>query len=371
MSKRDYYDVLGVARDADTQELKKAYRQLAIKYHPDRNPGDSSAEERFKEAAEAYSVLSDAEKRARYDRFGMAGLGGAGAGGFNPADFSDFADILGDFFGFGDVFGGGRGGRQSRMRRGSDLRYNLQIKFEEAVRGVNTKIKIPKLETCSACRGSGANPATGPATCNACSGQGQLRYQQGFFTISKTCPQCGGSGRVIRDPCAECRGNGHIQREKTLELRIPAGVDNGSRLRVAGEGDPGAAGGPPGDLYVVLSVEAHPFFERQGNDLHCNLPISFSQAALGAELEIPTLDGREKVRVPEGTQTGTVFRLKGKGVAALNGRGRGDQFIKVNVVTPRKLDREQRELFHRLAELGGDDIEQEGSLLEKVWEMFG
>lgn len=371
MSKRDYYEVLGVGRDASTQEIKRAYRKLAVQYHPDRNPGDPTAEEKFKEAAEAYSVLNNSEKRARYDRFGHAGMGNTGFGGFNPAEFSDFADILGDFFGFGDVFGGGRGRSRSRIRRGADLRYNLQIKFEEAVRGVNTKIKIPKLETCAACDGTGANPDTGLSTCSTCGGQGQLRYQQGFFSISKSCSQCGGSGRVIRDPCRKCQGNGRIQREKVLELRIPAGVDNGSRLRVAGEGEPGVQGGPPGDLYVVLSVEEHPFFERHGNDLLCSLPISFSQAALGAELEVPTIDGRDQVRVPEGTQTGTTFRLKGKGVPALNGRGRGDQFVKVTVVTPRKLSREQRELFQNLADISGDEIEQDSSLLEKVWEMFG
>ncbi len=370
MSKRDYYEVLGVAREATTEEIKKAYRRMAIQHHPDRNPGDKQAEETFKEAAEAYSVLSDSEKRARYDRFGHAGVGSPGAGGFNPADFSDFADILGDFFGFGDFFGGGRG-RQSRMRRGADLRYNLKISFEEAVKGIATKIKIPKLETCMTCEGTGANPATGPVTCNSCSGQGQVRFQQGFFTISKACPQCGGRGQIIRDPCTACRGNGQLQKEKNLELRIPGGVDNGSRLRVAGEGEAGANGGPPGDLYVVLAVEPHPFFERHGNDLHCSLPIGFTQAALGAEIEVPTLDGKETVRIPEGTQTGTVFRLKGRGVASLNSRARGDQFIKVTVVTPRKLTREQRELFEKLAEISGDEVSEEGSLFEKVWEMFG
>ncbi len=369
MSKRDYYEVLGVARDANVQEIKKAYRQLAIRHHPDRNPGDQQAEEQFKEAAEAYSVLNDSEKRARYDRFGHAGLGASGAG-FNPADFADFADILGDFFGLGDLFGG-PGSRRSRVRRGSDLRYNLQIDFQEAVAGAATKIKIPKLDPCSVCGGSGADPSVGVVTCSACKGQGQLRYQQGFFTISRTCPQCSGSGRVIKEACKNCRGNGQIQKEKTLELRIPAGVDNGSRLRVAGEGEPGVNGGPPGDLYVVLSVQEHPFFERHGNDLHCSVPINFSQAALGAELEVPTLDGKETVRIPQGTQTGTVFRLKGRGVVGLNSRSRGDQFIKVEVVTPRRLNREQRDLLRRLAEVSEAETSQQGSLFEKVREMFG
>ena len=369
MSKRDYYEVLGVGRNAGVQEIKSAYRKLAVQYHPDRNPGDKAAEEKFKEAAEAYSVLGDNDKRARYDRFGHAGVGGA-APGFDADVFADLGDIFGDFFGFGDIFGS-RSGRRSRGRRGADLRYDLTIDFEEAVFGVTTKIKIPREQDCEACGGSGAAPSSGPTTCPACSGTGQLRYQQGFFTINKTCAQCRGAGQIIRDPCTQCQGAGRIRKEKLLELKIPAGVEHGSRLRVAGEGEAGAHGGPPGDLYVVLSVREHPFFRRKNNDLYCEMPVTLTQAALGAEIEVPTMSGKEALKIPEGTQTGKVFRLKHHGVVGLNGRGQGDQYVNIRVVTPTNLNKEQKELLRQFAEISGDEIHESGSLFDKVKEMFG
>lgn len=370
--KRDYYEVLGVPRNATPQEIKSAYRRLAVKYHPDKNAGDKEAEEKFKEAAEAYSVLSDSQKRAQYDRFGHGAFGtGQGFGGFDPDIFGDFSDILGDFFGFGDIFGSSRRRTRSRAQRGADLRYDLTISFEEAVFGVKTKLKIPREEDCTSCSGTGADPDGGTAVCSACRGQGQVRYQQGFFTISRTCSNCHGTGRVIQKPCQECRGRGRVPKEKTLEVRIPAGVDNGSRLRIAGEGEAGIGGGPPGDLYVVISVKEHPFFKRQGENIYCEVPITFSQAALGAEIKVPTLEGEEKIRVPEGTQTGSVFRLKGRGAVSLNGRGKGDQLVTVTVVTPTKLSREQRELFKKLAELSSEEKSQSDNLFGRVKDIFG
>jgi molecular chaperone DnaJ len=373
LAKRDYYEILGVDRKASAQEIKSAYRKLALTYHPDKNSGDKDAEEKFKEAAEAYSVLSDPNKRAQYDRFGHAGVsaGSGGFGGFDPDIFADFSDILGDFFGFGDVFGGGRR-RRNTAQRGSDLRYDVRISFEEAVFGVTTKIKIPRQEPCSNCGGSGADPRHGRTTCSTCGGQGQVRYQQGFFTISRTCPHCNGAGQIVKQPCPQCKGAGLISREKVLELKIPAGVDDGSRLRVAGEGDPGINGGPPGDLYVIIEVEQHPFFKRQDSDIYCEIPISFAQAALGAEIQIPTLAGTEKLKIPEGTQTGTVFRLKGRGVVSLNARGQGDQLVTITVVTPKKLSKEQKELLRQFAEISGESAEPEASgLFEKVKDIFG
>ena len=367
--KRDYYEVLGVARDASDQEIKSAYRKLAVKYHPDKNPGSKDAEEKFKEAAEAYSVLSDSDKRARYDRFGHAGMQG-GFSGFDPATFSDFGDILGDFFGFGDLFGMGR--RRGGPERGADLRYDLKISFRDAAFGLKSKIKIPRQEQCSSCGGSGAAKGKGPVTCSACQGMGQVRYQQGFFSISRTCGQCNGEGRVIRDPCETCHGRGRLRREKVLELKIPAGVDNGTRLRIQGEGEAGGRGGPPGDLYVVLYVEEHPFFQRQGNNIYCQIPVGITQAVLGAEIAVPTLEGEEKLSIPEGTQNGTVFRLRNKGIVSLNERGRGDQFVTVNVAIPTKLSKEQRQLFESLAKLNKDDeISHERNIFEKVKDIFG
>jgi molecular chaperone DnaJ len=367
--KRDYYEVLGVGRDATEQEIKSAYRKLAIKYHPDKNPGSKEAEEKFKEAAEAYSVLSDSEKRARYDHFGHSGMQG-GFSGFDPAIFSDFGDILGDFFGLGDLFGGSR--RRRGAERGADLRYDLKISFRDAAFGLKTKIKIPRYETCSACGGSGAAKGKGPVTCPTCQGLGQVRYQQGFFSISRTCHQCNGEGRIIRDPCETCQGRGRARKERVLEIKIPAGVDNGSRLRIQGEGEAGGRGGPPGDLYVVIYVEEHPFFQRQGNNIYCQIPIGITQAVLGAEISVPTLEGEEKLRIPEGTQSGTVFRLRNQGIVSLNERGRGDQFVTVNVVIPTKLTKEQRLLFESLARLNKDDESlNERNIFEKVKDIFG
>lgn len=370
MAKRDYYEILGVDRKATPQAIKSAYRKLALKYHPDKNAGDKQAEERFKEAAEAYSVLGDSGKRERYDRFGHAAAGAGGFGGFDPGTFADFSDIFGDFFGgFGDIFGGPRQ-RRNRPQRGTDLRYDLTIGFDEAVFGAKTKIKIPREEICQECNGSGADPQHGLIPCPTCRGQGQVRYQQGFFTISGTCSHCHGRGRIVQRPCSTCRGQGRVRKEKVLEIRIPAGVEDGSRLRIAGEGEAGVNSGPAGDLYVVVSIAPHPVFKRQDSNLYCEVPVSFAQAALGDEISVPTLEGEEKLRIAEGTQTGTVFQLRGRGVASLSGRGRGDLFVSVTVITPTNLTREQRELLLRFAELSGEEDQNRG-LFDKVKEMFG
>ncbi len=368
-NKRDYYEVLGVGREASDQEIKSAYRKLALKYHPDKNPHDKSAEENFKEAAEAYSVLSDPEKRARYDRFGHSGLQG-GFSGFDPATFGDFGDILGDFFGFGDIFGSSR--RRGGPERGADLRYDLKISFREAAFGLKTKIKIPRQETCGSCDGRGTAKGKSPLTCPTCHGGGQVRYQQGFFSISRTCGQCNGSGKIIKDPCEVCKGRGLVRKEKVLEVKIPAGVDNGSRLRIQGEGEAGSHAGYPGDLYVVIYVEEHPFFQRQGNNIYCQVPIGVATAALGGEITVPTLEGEEKLKVPEGTQGGTVFRLRNKGIVSLGERGRGDQFVTVNVVIPTKLTKEQRQLFESLSKVSKEDeLLQERNIFDKVKDIFG
>ncbi len=374
-SKRDYYEVIGVSRDASEAEIKSAYRKLALKYHPDRNPGNQEAEERFKEAAEAYSVLGDAEKRGRYDRFGHAGVGGAagpGAGGFDPGVFSDFSDILGDLFGFGDTFGGS-GRRGSRAaNRGADLRYDLELTFEEAAFGKKSRIKVPHQEICSECEGVGALKGSGPATCPTCKGYGQVRYQQGFFSITRTCSGCQGSGQVIKDPCKLCHGEGRVVNEKTLELKIPAGVDSGSRLRVAGEGDAGPRGGAPGDLYVLINVGEHEFFERREDDLFCHIPISLTQATLGAEISVPTLEGAQTLKIPAGTQPESVFRIRKAGIAEANGRGRGDLYVNINVRVPTKLTREQREIMSKLAETEEAENQPiQKKILEKVKEIFG
>ncbi len=366
--KRDYYEVLGISRDANEQEIKSAYRKMAVRYHPDKNPGDRNAEDLFKEAAEAYSVLSDPDKRARYDRFGHSGLQG-GFSGFDPATFGDFGDILGEFFGFGDIFGSRRRGGPER---GSDLRYDLKISFREAAFGLKTKIKIPRQDTCSACEGRGTAKGKSPVTCNACHGAGQVRYQQGFFSISRTCGQCNGAGKVIKDPCEVCHGQGRVRREKVLEIKIPAGVDNGARLRISGEGEGGVHGGPSGDLYVVIFVEEHPFFQRQGNNIYCQVPIGIAQAVLGGEITVPTLEGEEKLKIPEGTQSGSVFRLRNKGIVSLGERGRGDQFVTVNVVIPTKLTKDQRQVFESLARISKDEeLQQERNIFEKVKDIFG
>ena len=373
-NKRDCYEILGVSRDASDQEIKSAYRKLALKYHPDKNPDDKDAEEKFKEAAEAYSILSDAEKRSRYDRYGYNGMQG-GFSGFDPSTFGDFGDILGSFFDFGDIFGGRR--KRGGPERGSNLQYNLNISFKEAAFGLTTKIKIPRQESCSDCEGRGTPKGKDPVKCSTCGGSGQQRYQQGFFSVSRTCQQCDGAGQIITEPCDTCRGRGRVLKEKTLEVRIPAGVDNGSRLRIQGEGEAGLYNGPYGDLYVVIYVEEHPFFQRQGNNIYCQIPIGVTQAVLGADIMVPTLEEDEKLRIPEGTQNGTVFRLRGKGITGLGERGRGDEFVTVNVVIPTKLTKEQRQLFESLDKLGKNEEQapqqqqSEKNLFEKVKDIFG
>jgi molecular chaperone DnaJ len=371
-AKRDYYEVLGVSRTATDQEIKSAYRRLAVKYHPDKNPNDATAEEKFKEAAEAYSVLSDAEQRRRYDRFGHAGVSStAGAGAWGAPGFGGIEDILGDLFGFGDVFGGGRtGSRRTTAQRGADLRYDLEITLEEAANGMTAQLRIPRLESCQTCKGSGAAAGTTPETCQTCSGTGQVRYQQGFFSVARTCHACRGAGRVIKNPCPDCKGTGRVEREKQMEVKIPAGVETGSRLRVQGEGEAGTQGGPAGDLYVVIHVAEHEQFERQGSNLYEAVPITFAQAALGADIMVKTLDAQEKLKIPMGTQTGTVFRLKAKGMPVLGGRGRGDLFVSVTVITPTTLTREQRKLLEQLAEVENNDLEDKG-LVDKVRDIFG
>ena len=373
MSKRDYYEILAVSRTATDQEVKSAYRRLAVKYHPDKNPNDASAEEKFKEAAEAYSVLSDPEQRKRYDRFGHAGVSSsaAGAGSWGAPGFGGIEDILGDLFGFGDVFGGGRGGsRRTSAQRGADLRYDLEITLEEAANGMTAQLRIPRLESCETCKGSGAASGSQPENCSTCAGTGQVRYQQGFFSVARTCHVCRGTGKVIKNPCADCNGTGRVEREKQLEVKVPAGVETGSRLRVSGEGQAGTQGGPAGDLYVVIHVAEHEQFERQGSNLYEAVPITFAQAALGADIMVKTLDSEEKLKIPMGTQTGTVFRLRGKGMPALGGRGRGDLFVSVTVITPTTLTREQRRLLEQLAEVENKDLESKG-LVDKVRDIFG
>ena len=371
MAKRDYYEVLGINRSASDQEIKSAYRRLAVRYHPDKNPNDSAAEEKFKEAAEAYGVLSDAEQRRRYDRFGHAGVSGSAGTTWGAPGFGGIEDILGDLFGFGDVFGGSRtGSRRTTAQRGADLRYDLEITLEEAAQGMTAQLRIPRLESCETCNGSGAAAGTQPETCATCSGSGQVRYQQGFFSVARTCQTCRGAGRTIRTPCTECRGAGRVEREKQMEVKIPAGVETGSRLRVQSEGESGSQGGPPGDLYVVIHVAEHEQFERQGANLYASVPISFAQAALGAEIQVQTLDEQEKLKIPLGTQTGTVFRLKGKGMPVLGGRGKGDLFVAVTVITPTSLTREQRKLLEQLAEVESKDLQDRG-LVDKVRDIFG
>jgi molecular chaperone DnaJ len=343
MAKRDYYEVLGVSKNASADELKKAYRRLAMKHHPDRNPGDEQAETLFKEAKEAYEVLADPRKRSAYDQFGHAGVDGQGAGGFGGGfgGGAGFADIFGDVF--GDIFGGGRS--RGGATRGADLQYTLRLSLEEAVRGTTVEIRIPTTQACKTCGGSGAKPGTDKRVCSTCGGQGVVRIQQGFFFIQQPCPDCGGEGEVVEHPCTDCGGTGRVETQKTLSIKIPPGVDTGDRIRHAGEGAPGEKGGPPGDLYVLIEVKPHPLFRREGADLLCDMPIGFTTAALGGEIEVPTLDGEVKLTIPEETQTGKVFRLRGKGVRPVRGGAQGDLLVTVHVETPVKLNREQRELL--------------------------
>ena len=346
-TKRDYYEVLGVNKDASAEEIKKSYRKLAMKHHPDRNPDNPKAEENFKEAKEAYEMLSDDQKRAAYDQSGHAGVEqGAGAGGFGGAGFGDaFGDI------FGDIFGGGRsGGQGNKVFRGADLRYNMEVSLEDAAKGTETKIRIPVQSTCETCHGSGARPGTQPVSCSTCGGHGQVRMQQGFFSVQQTCPKCHGSGKMVKDPCPTCHGAGRTKQNKTLSVKIPAGVDEGDRIRLSGEGEAGVNGGPTGDLYVVIHLKEHPMFQREGGNLHCEMPISFSTAALGGEIEVPTLDGSAKMKVPAETQTGAVFRLRGKGIKPLRQSEYGDLMVHVVVETPVKLTTRQKEILREFDE---------------------
>ena len=379
VAKRDYYEVLGVERDASDQVIKSAYRKLALKYHPDRNPGDPKAEEAFKEAAEAYAVLADSQKRAAYDRFGHAGVSGAGGGaGFDPTIFADFSDIfsgLGDVFGFGDIFGGRR--RRGGPQRGSDLRYDLEISFEESATGTETTIQIPREETCETCTGTGAAPGTTAETCGQCRGAGQLRYQQGFLTVARPCPTCRGTGKTIAKPCQTCRGAGRVGKERKLTVKIPAGIATGQRLRLYGEGEHGTAGGPQGDLYVVVHVQEHSFFQREEDDLYCEMPIAFPTLALGGSIKVPTLDSREDLHIPAGTQPGTRFKLRGKGMPNVSGRGRGDLHVIARVTVPKKLTREQKHLLEELARTLPQekiDTDADGTdkpFFERVKDIFG
>ncbi len=372
--KRDYYEILGVGRDCDDPSLKSAYRKLALQYHPDRNPNDSEAEEKFKEAAEAYSVLSDPQKRAAYDRYGHQGLQGFGANqGFDPSTFNDFGDILGDLFGFGDLFGGGarRGGGRNRATRGEDLRYDLEMSLEDTIRGLSVEIQVPRMDVCSRCQGSGAEKNDGLVSCPMCHGRGEVVYQQSFLQIRRTCSQCNGRGQIIRRPCTQCRGERQMRTERKLKVTIPAGVDTGTHLKLAHEGQSGFNGGPAGDLYVVVKVKEHPIFERQGDDLCCIIPVNLAQAALGTQINLLTFDGLETIKIPEGIQTGSRIRVKNLGVPRLQGSGRGDLFVQVDVKVPSKLTREQRKLFEQLRETLPEENEpHEKGLLDKVKDYF-
>ncbi len=368
--KRDCYEVLDVHRNASETEIKKAFRKVAIQHHPDKNPGDKAAEDRFKEATEAYEILSDPQKRAQYDQYGHAGV--SGAGGFSSGGFgagTPFGDIFGEMF--GDIFGGGGGGRgRSQGKRGDDLLYNMEISFEEAAFGVENKIEIPFAKRCATCNGSGAKPGTDPKTCPACRGAGQVRYQQGFFSVSKTCGQCNGEGKVVDNPCPDCRGKGSTKDTKTLSVKIPGGVETGSRLKVTGEGGQGK-GGPNGDLYVAINVRDHAIFQREDNNVICEIPISFIQAALGCELEVPTLDGKVAMKIPDGTQSGKIYRLKGKGIPSLQGYGRGDQLVVVRIETPTNLNKKQKELLEEFARISGEDIHPlKKGFLDKVMDFI-
>jgi molecular chaperone DnaJ len=374
LPKRDYYEVLGVSREAGADDLKRAYRKLALQYHPDRNPDDPHAEERFKEASEAYAVLSDAEKRRAYDRFGFAGVGAEGGpAGFDFGDLGGLSDVFNDLF--GELFGAPRGGRgrgRGRGQRGADLRYNLEITLADVVAGLETQLKLPKMRPCRACDGSGAPPGTRPERCPQCRGTGQTILQQGFFRISRPCEACGGDGELLRQRCPECRGAGRVEGQQTITVRVPPGVDDGVRLRVSGEGEAGIAGGPAGDLYVVVSVARHPLFEREGQEIHCEVPIPFASAVLGGEVEVPTLDGKVTLRVPEGTQSGKIFRLRGKGLPPLQGGARGDQLVRIFVEVPTSLTPRARELLSEFAQECGADVSPVSKgFMDKLRDLFG
>lgn len=368
MAKRDYYEVLGISRDANEDEIKKAYRKLAMKYHPDRNAGDTKAEEKFKETKEAYEILSDTSKRAAYDQYGHAGVDTNAAGAGHAQGFGDaFSDIFGDIFGM-------RGGGRSNVHRGADLRYNLEVTLEQAARGSEAKIRIPTMAICDTCDGSGAKPGTSPKTCSTCEGHGQVRMQQGFFSIQQTCPKCHGSGKMITSPCATCHGVGRVKQYKTLNVKIPIGVDDGDRIRLSGEGEAGVNGGPAGDLYVVIQLSSHPVFQREGNDLHCEIPISFATAALGGEIEVPTLEGHAKIKIPAETQTGKIFRLRGKGIKGVRSHSAGDLLCHVAIETPVNLTARQKELLQELEDISQKDNSRHSprakSWMEKAREFF-
>ncbi len=376
MAKRDYYEILGVARNATPEELKRAYRKLALQYHPDRNPGNQSAEERFKECSEAYAVLSDSEKRKAYDRFGFEGVGAGAPGGFGAGpDFGDlgnFTDLFNDLF--GDIFGAGRTStrRRGRGQRGADLLYNLEIEMNDVLHGQEAKITIPKMRSCQTCNGSGLRAGTRPKSCSRCQGTGQVFFQQGFFRISRPCDACGGLGEIVSDPCGDCRGSGRREGQQTIQVKIPPGVDNGARLRLAGEGEAGVAGGPPGDLYVVLSIKPHPLFERDGAEIYCTVPIPFVVACLGGDVEVPTLEGKVQMKIAEGTQSGTVMRLRGKGLPALGSSVRGDQLVRIFVEVPTKLTAAQRALLEQFAAATGTDVSpQTKNFMNKLRDLFG
>ncbi len=371
MSKRDYYEILGVQKGVPAQELKKAYRRVAMKHHPDRNPDNKESEDKFKEASEAYEVLSDDQKRAAYDQYGHAGLEGMGGmGGGGGQGFGNFSDIFGDVF--GDIFGGGGGGH-GRSSRGADLRYNLELSLEDAVKGTSVKIKIPAHVSCKPCGGSGAKPGTNAVNCSTCGGHGQVRMQQGFFSVQQTCPNCRGAGTIISDPCRDCHGQGRVEETKTLSVKVPAGVDTGDRIRLAGEGEAGVDGGPTGDLYVQVAVQDHDFFTRDGKNLYCEVPVSIFEACLGGDLDVPTLDGRVKLKIPAETQTGKLFRLRGKGVVPVRGGMAGDLLCRVVLETPVNLSKKQKELLGELRDSlkGSKHSPKQHSWFDGMKNLFG
>lgn len=362
---KDYYELLGVSKDASEADLKKAFRQLAMKYHPDRNSGNKASEEKFKEINEAYSCLSDPSKRANYDRYGSAeGPGGAGYGPF--ASGAGFGDVFEDIF--GDIFGAFGGQRRQRPTKGGDLRYDLAITLSEAVFATEKTIEFPRLDECEECKGSGSEPGKQPVVCPSCKGAGQVRFQQGFFNVSKTCGKCYGAGKIIANPCKTCKGNGKVEKMKSFSVKIPAGVDSGSRLKIYGEGEPGLYSGPKGDLYIVLNVQEHPFFKREGTEIFCEVPVSFPQAALGAEIEVPSLDGTSKIKIPAGTPSGRLFYLKGKGAPRVGGHQRGNQVVKIYIDVPKKLTPRQKELLEEFASINGDEVSK--SFKEKLKDLF-